>query len=442
MRAVNQKRGLQGSFMKKHWLLVFLCTSCVGFFGQQLFAVRFATGADQFVKEPEKYVKGKTIGVLCDKASVVGSGKNQKNLTEALVTIARKKKLQCTVGALFVPEYGFDATRGAFTHIEHERSALLSCPIFSLHGEVKKPTPKMLEGLNLMVIDLQEMGVRCFTYISTMIAMLEAAAENKIPVLLLDRPNPIAQWGKVGAGVPQDKRSFLAKIDVPFIHGMTLGEIAVLANKTIGAQLQVIAVRGDQRAALRYLGKNFVPPSPNLTNLRSVFCYPLTVSLEQTNYSEGRGTDAPFEQFGAPWIDEQFLAKNLNDLQLAGVVFDAVTFTPVEMLHAPQPKHGGLLCHGVRIKFADRDSVKPLEVAHHILVALFSLYPQQSSWLKFRHAGYGIDVVMAGDAWRLGVENRVKEREAGMKKDRMKKKSPDKLGPRGNQQPKMVPVTA
>lgn len=371
----------------------------------------FKTGADRLCAAPGKYLQGKRIGLLCHRASIVARGKDDKeHLVDALHRLSSRKNLNFTITALFAPEHGFDGSSQAFAHVDHAKHPKLACPIFSLHyGTLRKPKPEMLENIDLMIIDLQEVGVRCYTYISTMINMLEAAAESKIPVLVLDRPNIIQEWGVAGDGVKDEYRYFLAQTDIPFIHGMTLGGIAKKHAKKLDCVLGVIATQGSQVEAMRYLRHYFVPPSPNLPTLRSQLCYPMTVLIETTKYSEGRGTDTPFELFGAPWVVGDDLASRLNSKKLPGVTFEATTFTPKPNKGDRNPKHNGKLCGGVLLKITDRLAVKPLEVARQILIALALAYPQdgKSLWLTSSKFGHSIDRMMAGKSWRESIESEV-----------------------------------
>ena len=370
----------------------------------------FKTGADRLCSAPAKYLKGKNIGVLCQGASIVSRGKYKELLVDALARLAAGKG-GFKVAALFAPEHGFDGKKEAFASVAHAIHPKLGCPIYSLHfGAVRKPQEEMLKGIDLILIDLQEVGVRCYTYISTMVNMIEAAAKGKIPVVVLDRPNPIKSWGSSGEGVEEPYRSFLAKINIPFIHGMTIGEIAKKAGEPLQAQVKVIETKGSFIEALKYLRHYFVPPSPNLASLRAIFCYPMTVVLEATNYSEGRGTETPFELFGAPWVDGKVLAARLNEQKLAGVIFEPTSFTPQPSARALKPKHRGKECGGVLLKITDREAVKPLDIGQTIISTLFEMYPLQSRWLATKRFNYVIDQMMAGPAWRLAIENRIKEK--------------------------------
>jgi uncharacterized protein YbbC (DUF1343 family) len=374
----------------------------------QAASAKFKTGADILCAAPNRYLKNKRIGILSQSASIVMQHSQPEHLVAVLHRLAGRKGAKFSIEALFTPEHGFYKSKEAAAFIEHTKHPSIGCPIYSLHGAVRKPSPAMLKGLNLVVIDLQDVGVRCSSYISTMANTIEAAAAAKIPVLVLDRPNPIKSWGTCGKEFDKDYVSFLAKVKIPFIHGMTMGEIAKKTAKECGAKLRVIATKGSQAKGLKYLSHHFVALSPNLQTLHSLFCYPITVALETTSYSEGGGTETPFELFGAPWVDGQALAKQLNDQKLAGVMFEATSFTPEISNKNPTPRYMDKLCGGVILKFTDRAIAKPLEISQAIVSTLFAMYPSQSQWLKTSKFGFIIDQMMAGPSWRLAIEKQVK----------------------------------
>lgn len=374
----------------------------------QAASAKFKTGADILCAAPNRYLKDRRVGILSQSASIVIQHTQPEHLVDVLQRLAGRQGAKFKIEALFTPEHGFDGSKETAAFIEHTKHPSIGCPIYSLHGAVRKPTPAMLKGLNLVVIDLQDVGVRCSTYISTMANTIEAAARAKIPVLVLDRPNPIKNWGASGKEFDKDYVSFLAKVRIPFIHGMTIGEIAKKSAKECGAKLTVIGAKGSQAKALKYLSHHFVAPSPNLQTLHSLFCYPITVALETTSYSQGGGTERPFELFGAPWVDGQALAKQLNDQKLAGVMFEATSFTPATSKTTRTPRYMDKLCGGVVLKFTDRTIAKPLEISQAIVSTLFAMYPLQSRWLNTSKSGFVVDQMMAGPAWRLAVEKQAK----------------------------------
>jgi len=242
--------------------------------------------------------------------------------------------------------------------------------VLSLYGEVRRPTPEMLDGIDTIVFDIQDIGARFYTYISTMGNAMQAAADSNIRFVVLDRPNPINGVDVAGPMLDDGKQSFVGFHRLPVRHGMTVGELARLfkAEMAIDVELQVIAVDGWQRS--EYFDATKLPwinPSPNIRNLTEAILYPGIGLLETTNMSVGRGTDTPFEVIGAPWIDGPALATYLNGTSLPGVSFEAIRFTP------DASKFAGEACGGVRLTITDRGRFDPLrvgfEIARHLATA-------------------------------------------------------------------------
>jgi beta-N-acetylhexosaminidase len=259
----------------------------------------------------------------------------------------------------------------------------------------------MLDGVDVLLIDLQEVGVRCFTYISTMILALEKAAKNNVEVIVLDRPNPLSFWGAQGPKLDESCESFLGKINVPFMHGQTMGSLAKLANEKYQARLTVLSCSGDETS---YFETNFKKPSPNITSLTTIYTYPMTVFVEGTNYSEGRGTYNPFQQIGAPWVDANELAQTLNNKKLSGVHFEAIEFTPVAIKGMDEnPKHKGKKCAGVFLHILDREQIKPLAVGRALISTLFDLYPEESKFIPSGKKRYTLDLLVGNDTWRKEI---------------------------------------
>ncbi|MBM3887104.1 DUF1343 domain-containing protein [Candidatus Dependentiae bacterium] len=396
--------------MKKIKLeIFFILVSCVVTYVTPHSSFGFKSGADFLCLKPEKYLKGKRIGILSQQASIVKVHEKYEQLVDALYHLSKRKHASFKIQAIFAPEYGFYGNKEAGAFVAGDKHPIIGCPIYSLHGKVRTPQAEMLQDLDLIVIDLQDVGVRCYTYISTMVNTIEAACRANIPVLVLDRPNPIKNWGASDKYFDKNYRSFLAKIKIPFIHGMTIGDIAKKAAKKHKAKVHVISIRGNQQQALKYMSHFFVPPSPNLMSLQAVFCYPLTVALETTLYNEGRGTEKPFEMFGAPWVNGELLAKKLNEQHLPGIIFKPITFTPKASMRAKKPRFIEQRCEGVVIKFTDKNIVKPMLTAQTIISILFAQYPAYAQWRKTRKFHFVIDQMMAGPLWRIAIESKVKE---------------------------------
>lgn len=300
--------------------------------------------------------------------------------------------------ALFGPEHGWSGSVQDELAIESSIDSSTGLRIYSLYGDgLRKPTKEMLEGLDALVFDIQDVGVRFYTYISTMYHCLTACAEHGLKFIVLDRPNPLG--GIVVEGMVLDPKfqSFLGIAPIPIRHGMTVGELALMFNETIGANLEVVAMEGWRRAYwYDQTGLLWVMPSPNIPTLETVALYPGTCLIEGTNLSEGRGTTRPFEIFGAPWLNGRRSAQALNALKLPGVRFRACSFTPT------YGKHYNEFCEGVQVHITDRDLLKPVLVGLEVLSHLCHEYPVQFAW---RHdSGDGSSENYPFIDWLLGTD--------------------------------------
>lgn len=275
--------------------------------------------------------------------------------------------------ALFAPEHGI---RGLLDDkVSDSKDEETGLPIYSLYGESRRPKPEHLKGLDALVFDIQDIGTRFYTYMSTLGHAMEEAAKARIPVFVLDRPNPIGGVETEGPIADADKLSFIAYHQIPVRHGMTLGELARLFNeqRKIGCDLRVVRMENWRRGMwLDATGQTWVNPSPNMRSLTQATLYPGVGLLETTNVSVGRGTDTPFEMVGAPWLDGRKLATYLNGRNLAGVRFVPVRFTPRASVFKEQE------CGGVNIIVTDRARFRPVRTGIEMAVALRRLYP--SDW--------------------------------------------------------------
>jgi uncharacterized protein YbbC (DUF1343 family) len=245
-------------------------------------------------------------------------------------------------------------------------------PVYSLYGETRRPKPEQLKDLDAVVFDIQDIGARFYTYISTLGYLMEEAARAHLPVFVLDRPNPIGGLDVEGPVADADKLSFIAYHRIPVRHGMTVGELARLFNeeRKIGCDLRVIRMEGWRRG-MWYDATNltWVNPSPNMRSLTEATLYPGIGLLETTNLSVGRGTDTPFEIVGAPWLDGQLLASYLNNRKVAGARFVPVRFTPKSSVFKDEE------CGGVNIVVTDRARFRSVQAGVELAVALRKLYP-------------------------------------------------------------------
>ena len=305
---------------------------------------------------------GKRIGVITNHTGIDASGRS----TLQLLLRAPGVKVR----AIFSPEHGLSG------HLDEKvasgKDPATGLPIYSLYGKVTRPTAAMLRGLDALVYDIQDVGARFYTYITTMAYAMEAAAGAGLDFYVLDRPDPITASMVQGPVLDPDLKSYIGYFPLPVRYGMTAGELAHLFNKekAIGAKLHVVAMVGYRREAwFDQTGLRWVNPSPNLRSLTQAILYPGVGMIESANVSVGRGTATPFELIGAPWIAGDGLARYLNGRRLPGVVFEPVTFTPAASPYAHQR------CGGVRFKVLDRNALDVAALGVELAAALYRLYP-------------------------------------------------------------------
>lgn len=338
-------------------------------------SARIALGVDRLLEDITR-LQGRRIALLTHAAGV----------TSTLIPTAAA--LRHLIGdklvALFAPEHGLESAAPDASPISSTYHPHWGIPIYSLYGEVRRPSPAMLSGVEVIVVDLQDVGARFYTYIWTLSFVLEAASEMDIPVIVLDRPNPLG--GRVCGPILQSEfSSFLGRFPIPIQHGMSIGELANMFNLifAIHAPLEIIPMQRWQRTmGWEELGLPWVPPSPALPNLEAVCLYPGLCLLEGTNLSEGRGTALPFQVVGAPWVDDEaYLAEQLNAYSLPGVRFRPTAFIPCE------GKWGGQVCHGVQIHVINKQQTDALLVGLTLIASLRHLYPDHFSWLETSSEG-------------------------------------------------------
>lgn len=322
-----------------------------------------ATGLDVLASEQFAPLRGKRVGLITNHSGLDAAGRRNVDL----LRVAPGVRLV----ALFSPEHGLAGN--AERRIAGGRDAASGLPVHSLYGDHLRPTPAMLAGIDALVFDIQDAGARFYTYISTMGYAMQAAAAQGIPFYVLDRPNPLGGEAVQGPLLEPELRSFTGYFPLPVRHGMTVGELARLFNgeDKIGAQLEVIAMRGYRRSDwFDQTGLAWRPPSPNLRNLTEAILYPGVGMVEGANISVGRGTATPFELLGAPWIDGPALAAYLNGRHIAGVHFTAAEFTPEADRYRQQP------CHGVRLQLLERQTLDSPALGIELAAALQTLYPE------------------------------------------------------------------
>ncbi len=326
------------------------------------------TGLDRIIDERRDLLHGRRVGLVTNAAAI----------TRQVVPAVEALRPICNLVALFSPEHGLTAHEADGQHVASTTDPHTGLPVYSLYGEHKKPTARMLADVDLLLLDLPDVGARFYTYTWTMSYVLEAAAEYRCPLIVLDRPNPIGGCLCEGPLLDPACTSFVGRHPIPVRHGLTIGELALLLNTEWGldADLTVVKVKGWQRAMwFDQTGLPWAPPSPAMPTPDTALVYPGTCLLEGTNVSEGRGTATPFKCLGAPWIDGHRLSAALNERDLPGVRFRPVVFTPCAS------KHKGQACEGVYLHVTDREAFRPLRTGLHIIAAIRELWPQEFSWL-------------------------------------------------------------
>lgn len=348
------------------------------------------TGVDVVAAEGAGPLAGRRVGLITNHTGLARDGRS------TIDVLHEHPELELV--ALFGPEHGLRGSLEAGAHVSDGRDERTGLPIHSLYGDRRAPTPEMLEGMDALAFDIQDVGARYYTYIWTMALALEAAAQNGIRFVVLDRPNPVGGAHVQGNVLDTAFATFVGLHAVPMRHGMTVGEMARYLNAELGlgADLHVIAARGWTRAQwFDATGLTWVAPSPNMPDLESATHYPGTCLFEGTNLSVGRGTSLPFQQIGAPWLDANALISRLRAEDVAGVRLEAVEFTPA----APgDGKHDGQRLAGVRFTVTDRDAYDPTRTAVATLVALRALHGDS---LRFLESHF--DRLAGTDALRNGL---------------------------------------
>jgi uncharacterized protein YbbC (DUF1343 family)/CubicO group peptidase (beta-lactamase class C family) len=326
---------------------------------------RVLPGIDVLQRDNFKQLKGRHIGLITNHTGLDRDG----NRTIDLLHDADGVKLV----ALFSPEHGIVGAldRDGIANTKDDATGL---PVYSLYGETRKPTKEQLKGIDTLVFDIQDVGARFYTYMSTMAWAMEAASENDLHYVVLDRPNPIGGVAVEGPIADKGRESFVGFHTLPVRHGMTVGELAKMyrAERKLNVDLDVIQCESWRRGEYwDATGLMWVNPSPNMRSLTEAVLYPGIGMLETTNISVGRGTDTPFEVLGAPWIDAKELATRLNAAGLAGVSFVPIEFTP------DSSKYANEQCRGVNITVVDRTAIEPVAVGLQIALTLHKLYPEK-----------------------------------------------------------------
>lgn len=361
---------------------------------------RAYTGLDVLCREHFRRLAGRKVGLVTHAAAV------DAQFQSAAELIGRAPSVRLT--ALFGPEHGLHGHAQDLVGVADAAPHSAGVPCHSLYGatvESLRPTPEQLRGLDLLVIDLQDIGSRYYTFQATMLYCLEAAARQGLPILVLDRPNPLGGEQIEGPLLRPGFESFVGPHSLPIRHGLRMGELALLyrEERRLDVLLEVIRCEGWQRGmTFEQTGLPWVLPSPNMPTLETAFVYPGQCLLEGTNLSEGRGTTRPFEICGAPWIPATLLADFLRQKSLPGVVFRPLWFEPT--FH----KFQGQVCGGVQVHVLKRDAFRPVQTGLTLLVALRKLSEARFQWrtetYEFVSDRPAIDLLFGSERERLALE--------------------------------------
>jgi uncharacterized protein YbbC (DUF1343 family) len=341
-------------------------------------------GIDVLLSDSFPLIRDKRIGFVTNVAAVDAHGTS---------AISRLRAAGVRIVALFAPEHGLTGSAAPGERVASATDSSTNTPIYSLYGATTAPTAAMLAGMDVIVVDLPDVGARYYTYLATTVEVMKSAAAQHIPVVILDRPNPIG--GAVQGNILETTfASMVGRLAVPMRHGLTLGEEARLAvsDLKIPVELHVVPVAGWRRDMFfDQTGLPFRAPSPNLLDVEALFDYPGTCLFEGTALSVGRGTDAPFRQVGAPWLDTAAVLTKLREAHLPGVTFTGVRFTP----HQPgDGKFADTAVAGIRLQVTDRKTYDPTQTAVFMLAIIRSVHPD-----RIRMAG-SFDRLAGGRALR------------------------------------------
>jgi len=356
-------------------------------------------GIDRLLETDRSLVAGRRIGIVCNPASV------DSKLRHASYRFTDDPDMK--VVALFGPQHGFRSDlQDNMIETPHGRDARRAIPVYSLYSETREPTSEMLKNIDVLVVDLQDVGTRVYTYIYTMANCMRAASKNGVLVVVCDRPNPIGGTDIEGSRLDPAYASFVGQFPIPLRHGLTIGELARMFNDEfrLNCSLEVVPLVGWRRSMyFDETGLPWVMPSPNIPTLDSTIVYPGAVLIEGTLLSEGRGTTRPFELIGAPWIDGERLADAMNAKGLPGVHFRPVFFEPTFQKHAKQT------CGGCQPHVLDRRAFRPIRATVELLAEFRAQNPARFAWreppYEYEHEKQPIDILFGSDQLRKTIDS-------------------------------------
>jgi uncharacterized protein YbbC (DUF1343 family) len=355
-------------------------------------------GIERLLQSHRELIVGRRAGLVCNPASV------DARLRHSADRLFEDPEI--TLTAIFGPQHGFRSDlQDNMIETPHAKDSRRNVPVFSLYSETREPTADMLRNVDVLVIDLQDVGTRVYTYIYTMANCIRGAARHGVPVVVCDRPNPVGGDAIEGATLQPPWTSFVGQFPIPLRHGMTIGELARLFNETfgLGAALDVVPLDGWRRSM--YFDDTQLPwviPSPNIPTLDTAIVYPGAVLFEGTMLSEGRGTTRPFELIGAPWIDGDRLSDAMSARQLPGVHFRSVFFEPTFQKHARQT------CGGCQLHVTDRQAFLPVRTAVELIEEFHKQSPSRFAWrqppYEYELEKQPIDLLYGNDQLRTAVD--------------------------------------
>lgn len=356
-------------------------------------------GLEQFIASPPAALRGRRIGLLCNAASL-----------DSRLVHARKLIYDCfgdRLSALFTPQHGLYAEKQDNMIESEDRSdPLLKIPVFSLYGKTRIPTAQMLSHIDTLIVDLQDVGTRVYTFMYTVSYCMEAARRFGKDVVILDRPNPLGGLHAEGNCLAPAWQSFVGRYPIPMRHGLTMGELALLFNDAfgIGCRLEVIPMRGWQRTMFfEDTGLPWVPPSPNLPTSASALVYPGQVIWEGTNVSEGRGTTQPFELFGAPYLAPEKILDFLETREMDGILLRPLEFEPTSN------KWQGKRCRGFQMHILCPKALRPYRTSLKLLAAILACHKDRFAWkpppYEYEYDKLPIDLILGDDRIRKHLES-------------------------------------
>lgn len=380
-------------------IFIFLLSTSLLSCGQILQDEQFLFGSDVLVMENLHLLNGKRVGIVANKNSLLMNG---VHLIDTLLSLG------INVTVLYSLEHGFNQEFADGELIKSPKEKIRNILVHSLYGKTKKPTEEMLTDVDLILFDVQDVGARFYTYISSMFYILQAAAENNIKVVILDRPNPLSGKRVEGPVLTDDYKSFIGIAPIPILHGMTIGELAMLFTSknyislSSSPEFNIIRMKRWKRNSYwDDLNITWLPTSPNIPTFETALVYPGTCLIEGTNISEGRGTENPFLTIGAPFINPDELISELNIDETTGFKLSPTEFVPIKIGgKAVNPKFNGENCYGINIEVTDKMKFSAIDFGLNLIYVLHKLYPDEFEF-KVNH----FDLLTGTDKIRLSIKD-------------------------------------